>query len=211
MKSNIESIYRMHDSFKIFQGDILRDVNVIVGYDENHKNFNEFFMEYIIILSQDCDLEQDYNSYQKFLNFSNQFDLSDLDVNSCSKDEKTGICSMYDKLLPSVLVCPAFPAKKLREGIHLNKFNNYILPRINSSNWKLVKDNQNSRYHFLKAFPEYQIPDLVIDFKRYYTLPIPYVYSVFSESYVGSLNELYRERVSQRFVNYLSRIGLPDK
>ena len=128
MKSKIESIYRTHNSLKIFQGDILRDVNVIVGYDENHKNFDEFFMEYIIILSQDCDLEQDYNSYQRFVNYNHQFDLSKLDVNNCSKDDKVNICSMYDKLLPSILVCPAFPAENLREGIHLNRYNNFAYP-----------------------------------------------------------------------------------
>ena len=209
MKSNVESMYRKHDSFKIFQGDILRDVNVLVGYDRAHNDFNEFIMPYIIVLSQDCDLEQDYNSYQQFLDFSNKFDLLEFDINSCSKDDKKDITSMYDKLLPSILVCPAFPAKQLREGTHLNKYNNYILPHINSKKWNDVTNNEIPRYHYLDHYPEFQIPKLVIDFKRYYTLPTNYLYSVFKEVYVGSLNELYRERVSQRFVNYLSRIGLP--
>lgn len=202
-------MYRRHDSFKIFQGDILRDINVVVGYDENHKKFKSFIMPYIVILSQDCDLNQDYNSYQKFVKFSSDFNLLKLDESSCSKDEKDSILSMYDKLLPSILICPAFPAEQLREGTHLKSYNNYILPKINSKKWNTVKNNETPRYHYLKNYQKYQIPELVIDFKRYYTLSTSYLYSVFQKGYVGSLNELYRERVSQRFVNYLSRIGLP--
>lgn len=211
MKSNIASMYRKHNSLKIFQGDIFRDVNVVVDYNDDYKDFNEFVMPYIIVLSQDCDLEQDFRSYQKYVNFNDEgVNLLELDMDNCSKDDKDIIVSMYDKFLPSILICPAFPAEQLKDGTHLNNYNNYSLPRINSRRWKIIKNNETPRYHFLNNYPEYQIPKLVIDFKRYYTLPTHYLYSVFEESYMASLNELYRERISQRFVNYLSRIGLPD-
>ena len=49
MKSKIENDYRYHDSLKLFQGDILRDVNIIVGYNDIEDN--AFKMPYIIILS----------------------------------------------------------------------------------------------------------------------------------------------------------------
>ena len=202
-------MYRFHDSLKIFQGDILRDVNVIVGYDSDQKNFKEFEMPYMIILSQECDLDKDFESYQTYSKISSEKNLLKLNINDCSKEDKQQIISMYDKLLPSILACPAFPAAQLREGTHLIKYNNYQMQKINSKKWNTIKHNETPRYHFLNACPDFQVPELIIDFKHYYTLPTEYVYSIFDKSYVGSLNELYRERTSQRFVNYLSRIGLP--
>ena len=207
MKSNVKSIYRHHNSLKIYQGDLLRDVNLIVNYDDY--DFDEFKMPYCIIMSQDCDLDNDFKSYETYIKLNSKYNLLDLDIDTCSKEDKNNIISMYDKLLPSILVCPVFLATNLREGIHLNNYNNYRMQKINSKNWNNIKNNETPRYHYLKSDNNFQIPDLVIDFKRYYTLPTHYVYSIFKNSYVGSLNELYRERISQRFANYLSRIGLP--
>ena len=73
MKSKIKNDYRYHDSLKIFQGDILRDVNIIVEY--NDVEDNEFKMPYIVILSQDCDLNQDFNSYSKYIKYNDELDL----------------------------------------------------------------------------------------------------------------------------------------
>ena len=73
MKSKIENDYRYHDSLKLFQGDILRDVNIIVEY--NDIGDNEFKMPYIVILSQDCDLNQDFNSYNKYVKYNDELDL----------------------------------------------------------------------------------------------------------------------------------------
>ena len=207
MKSKIKNDYRYHDSLKIFQGDILRDVNIIVEY--NDVEDNEFKMPYIVILSQDCDLNQDFNSYSKYTKYNDEIDLININFDTFVKKKVYDFSKVYDKLLPSILVCPAFPAEKLRNGNHLQNYNNFIMQHISSKDWKKVENNEVARYHYLKPFPDFQIPKLVVDFKRYYTLPTHYVYSIFEESYVGSLNELYRERLSQRFVNYLSRIGLP--
>lgn len=207
MKSKIKNDYRYHDSLKIFQGDILRDVNIIVEY--NDVEDNEFKMPYIVILSQDCDLNQDFNSYSKYTKYNDEVDLININFDTFDKKKVEDFRKVYDKLLPSILACPAFPAEKLRNGNHLQNYNNFIMQHISSKDWKKVEKNEVARYHYLKPFPDFQIPKLVVDFKRYYTLPTHYVYSIFEESYVGSLNELYRERLSQRFVNYLSRIGLP--
>ena len=206
MKSKIEHDYRYHDSLKLFQGDILRDVNIVVEYDDED---NLFEMPYIVIMSQDCDLNQDFNSYRRYIEYGKELELLNINFDNFDKNRVDDLRKVYDKILPSVLVCPAFPAKQLRKGIHLKNHNNFIIQHISRRDWKKVEKNEVSRYHYLKSFSDFQVPELVIDFKRYYTLPTHYVYSIFEESYVASLNELYRERLAQRFVNYLSRIGLP--
>lgn len=155
-------------------------------------------------------MDLDFKSYNKCLEIRKEWDLDNLNINDCSKKDKENILSMYDKILPSILVCPAFPAKQLREGVHLNNYKNYFMQHINSCTWGKIKINEIPRYHYLNEFSEFQIPDLVLDFKRYYTLPTDYVYNIFEKSYIGSLNELFRENLSSRFSNYLSRIGTPD-
>lgn len=217
MKSNVTSMYRHHKSLKINQGDIFRDLNIITEYYNNDSSLdvNEFNIEdvkqfkfpYFVVLSQACDLDKDYDSFQKYVYYNEKYDLGSL--NNIPNNDLQSIYSMYDKLLPSILLCPAFPATSLREGEHLKNYDNYILNRINSKDWDKVKKNNMSRYHFLKEDLDFQIPNLVIDFKRYYTVPTSYLYSSFDELYLSSLNELYREHLSQRFTNYLSRIGLP--
>ena len=209
MKSNINSMYRHHNSFKIFQGDILKNVKLNIEYDDNPVNSNDFTVPYIVIMSQDCDLDNDFKSYQAYSKFSLKNDLKSSNFDDFSSDQKNQLRSMYDKLLPSVLICPAFLASEFREGIHLRGYDNYHMQYINSKNWNTLKHNETPRYHFLRGDADFQFPDLVIDFKWYYTFPTGYMYSIFEDSYAGSLNELYRERMSQRFVNYLSRIGLP--
>ena len=114
-------------------------------------------------------------------------------------------------MMPSILLSPAYPADKLREGIHL-EFIGMDMSKIGktkSSNWRKIIQNETPRYHYLDKFDEIGLIDLVIDFKRYYTLPRQYLYSIREDSYLISLNELYREDLSNRFSNYLSRIGLP--
>ena len=36
------------------------------------------------------------------------------------------------------------------------------------------------------------------------------MYEILKKHYIGSMKELYREDLSQRFAYYLSRIGLPE-
>ena len=77
--------------------------------------------------------------------------------------------------------------------------------------WNLVKQNKNDRYHYLAEGPEYGIPELALDFKHYRTVPRETLLECLkAESALGTLRPLYREHLSQRFANYLSRIGLPE-
>jgi hypothetical protein len=96
----------------------------------------------------------------------------------------------------------------VRLGTHLEELN-LTMEKLNSDRWNLIKTNQNSRYYFLDKQSDLQIPDLVIDFKHYYSIQRDILYKEIKRHYIGSINELFRECLSQRFAFYLSRIGLP--
>jgi len=188
LKSRIESNYEIHDCQRISQGDILRDMNfIVIGVDEK---IIELEYQYIVVLSQDCDLEQ-----------ANNLILEDI---KC-EDE----CRLFNQFLPSVLFVPAFPSDLLRSGEHIKSLYKIKAHKLNSNLWGPIKNNENPRYHFLHFDQERQIPNLVLDFKSYYTLSYEYFAGKHKEHYHATINELFRERLSQRFSNYLNRIGLP--
>lgn len=82
MNSNIDSIYRLNDSDRVLQGDILKDLDVPIYNKELKLNKLKFG----VILSQDCDLNQDYNSR-----------------NEISKTNDKSNPSLNNKILPSIL------------------------------------------------------------------------------------------------------------
>ncbi len=183
--SQINTYYRKHSFGRILQGDILRDVKFNYAVQEDSE-IVEYYFPYIIVLSQDCDLQQDFN---------NRTDESS-DKN-------------HDKYIQSILVCPAYLSDDLKKGEHLKRLG-LTMERKNSKQFSTITTNQNARYHYLERNPEYQVPHLVLDFKHYYTLPLEYLYGIYEKHYITSLNELFREALSQRFSFYLSRIGLPE-
>lgn len=172
---------------RISQGDILE--NLKYRFSVFHTDVVEvatITLPYAVVLTQDCDLESDYNCRS-----------------SSNKED-----SLNDKFLQSILVCPAYLAEQLRAGTHLEtlglKMNSWT-----SEQWKSIKQNQNQRFHFLNAEVALKIQDLIIDFKQYYTIPRNEIYESHSELYLVSLDLLFREALSHRFAYYLSRIGLP--
>jgi len=203
MKSKIKTSYYKHELGRIFQGDILRDFeypgwNLPRDSEDTKGELIELKIPYIVILTQDCDLESDSRNHDDFLG-------NDCTSNEPQEENKIS----HDKFLHSILVCPAYPAKQLKKGSHLNGLG-LRMQKINSNTqWNNIKNNQNPRYHFLKKDIELQIPELIIDFKHYYTIPRDILYVEIEKHYLGSISELFREFLSQRFAFYLSRIGLP--
>lgn len=175
--------YVKRTSNRLCQGDILRDIEI-----SNFQGVTTLSLPYAVVLSQDCDLKQDYDCRFK--------------TEKTEKDDE-------DKILTSILVCPAFPAVSLREGIHLE---GYKLKRqkINSDDYKKIKSNQNKRYHYLAENMDLQVPELILDFKLYYAFPSEVLYKNHGKTYLATINNLLREDLSQRFAYYLSRIGLPE-
>lgn len=173
------------------QGDIYRNVvapfSIVPVNGENGTEFEitEIEYPYAVVLSQECDLEQDFTNRKM------------------AQDKQ-------DKFLPSILFAPAYLAQPLREGTHLEEVS-LKMERINSANWKIIKQNRNLRYHFLKKDLNFGVPDLAIDFKHYFTISRDMFCHIIlnDQHYVASIDFLFREDLSNRFSHYLSRIGLP--
>lgn len=186
MKSKIETVYRRHDRDRVCQGDLFEDFVYPEWVSREGKKIKiqNRTIPYLIVLTQDCDLEGDHRNH-------------------------TTASEKQDKYLQSILVCPAYQADKLKEGNHLEKLG-YTMEYQNKNNWKAIKQNNNPRYHYLETFK--QIPALAIDFKHYYSIPRDILYKEMKADhhYIGTVNELFRESLSQRFAYYLSRVGLPE-
>ena len=179
---------------RIRQGDILRDINFIYEWRLEDESSNKYIVKnyefaYTVVLSQDCDLEQD-------------------SINRGNTDDKN-----QDAYIPSILVCPAYTKAEFKKGVHLNDYN-LLMEEIHSKQWDFIKSNRDPRYHYLMPDPNLQAAELVLDFKHFYTLPNKFLYAIYNDKYkihyLASLKILFRERLCQRFSYYISRVGLPE-
>lgn len=189
--SKIEVAYEKHDVARICQGDILRDFSIVDSVIQLPGHPIETFEEskrdhpYLVVLTQDCDLEQDQNNR----------------ADATSKNQ--------DKYLHTVLLCPAYPAELVRLGKHLESIG-LRMSEFQPWRWDQLKKNNIYRYHYLLPYAVHQVPELVMDFKHYITVPRDVLYKTDVEGhYLATINELFREALSTRFAYYLSRVALP--
>ena len=134
---------------------------------------------FIICLNQDCDLENDYNSTEK-----------------------------SDSRLLHIAIAPVFNFEQFLSGKHWGDICDPTTKgkradtRINS-----IMQNETSRYHYLK-FDDESKPELIIDFKHFFTVPRDFLYQNIDKRFCR-IDDLFREKISQRFSYFISRIGLP--
>ncbi|MEN6294209.1 MAG: hypothetical protein ABFD07_19630 [Methanobacterium sp.] len=173
---------------RVSQGDIYRNVEYIESIDEIEGviEISKIVFPYVIVLTQDCDLAQDFT-------FRNE-----------SKDTQ-------DKLMLSVLVAPLYNVEHVYAGEHLKKIGQKMEP-INKKKTPgdNLRKNNNPRYHYLEFPDNVQLVPSVIDFKHYFSVNVKYLYKAKDRNFICKISELYREDISQRFASFLSRIGLPS-
>ena len=115
-----------------------------------------------------------------------------------------------NKLLPSILLCEVSIAEGLRGTAE-----------ITSNIWNNIRNNKNERYQFLQrvtteedAFSE-GLPELSVDFKRYFTMPTAELYFRTRQGAEARrrcrLRSPYVEHFSSRFYYFQSRIALPSE
>lgn len=223
MKSEINSIFRHSPCKRIYQGDIYKDLTIIdyeFNVDENKPDIYKLIIPYLVVMSQDCDLEQNCLKKTKHKGFKKE-ELDDIlkkidekgyeDAYAKHKEDFVKLSRMHDKFIPSILTCQAFPAEQVRVGSHLLDYNLLMdhKGKKKSTSWRNILRNETPRYHYIIGNDNFNVPNLVLDFKRFYTIPINYFKFKFKDHYLTSINELVREEISRRFLNYQSRIGLP--
>ncbi len=179
---------------RISQGDIYKDLEYIDSITEENGiiEIKKIIFPYVIVLTQDCDLNQDFT----FRSVESSTD---------------------DKLIISVLTAPIYNVEHLFTGEHLSQLG-LIMQKINkykkgdklTTDAKNLFDNNTPRYHYLDfEFDANMVPS-VIDFKHYFSINLNYLYKIRKTNFVCKIPELYREDISHRFATFLSRIGLPD-
>jgi hypothetical protein len=111
-----------------------------------------------------------------------------------------------DKRLPNILFCEVITAAELKGA-----------QAMNSSIWSSVKRNKDERYQFLQKVEtaddaaDQGVPELGIDFKKYFTIPTEEVYVQLQKTARRRCRLLspFLEHLSTRFAHYLCRVALP--
>ena len=164
-------------------GDILRNIDFPAyrSIDGDQATLSILRFPRAVVLSQDCDLASDLLSVEK-----------------------------QDIRLVSVLMAPLYEMSDAADGNHLRGLGMHSdgLRGKNSGSGKDLRQNANPRYHCLPLSQAGIDPDLIADFKHYFSVSADYLMAVRRLAIVASLNVPYREDLCQRFAAYLTRIGL---
>lgn len=178
---------------RINQGDIFKNITHIENWEESGNELIIYRIRYpyIVVLSQDCDLREDASVRPNKIN---------------------------DKALVSVLAAPLYNFDQFLRGEHLlgldieaRKINKENKKGNPSTEYKNMIRNETPRYHTIEFPPDTPLVKSVVDFKHYFSISIEYLQKVKDNNFECTIDFLYRERLSQRFANYLSRIGLPTE
>ena len=167
---------------RIMQGDIFHDIDIIedvIVKPDGAIQLKKITFPLVICLNQDCDLHTDFIHRE---------------------ENKSG--SLFH-----LIVAPLFEISSFREGKNWGELMN-VGDRINSERIRYIKGNNDPRYHYI-VFPEKDMPELIIDFKYFFTINRDTLYKRLDHK-VCSVDDLFRELINQRFCDYLSRIGLPE-
>lgn len=174
---------------RVCQGDIFRNVEFIESLSESGSfiEISKVTFPLVLVLTQDCDLEQDYRVRWSRSNTRSE-----------------------DKQLLSVLVAPLYNVEHVYAGEHLADLGMSMEPiNKNKTPGQKLRNNETPRFHFLSFPADVPIVDSVIDFKHYFSVHVSYLKRIKRNQCVCKVAEIYREDISQRFASFLSRIGLP--
>ena len=182
--------YKRPSASKIQQTALLRGVKI----PEVHRSGRRFskvdFASYpwLVVLNQDCDLDLDRHARKG---------TSPTDGNPVNKDKR----------LRSVLLCPAFPELDVLDGSYVEGASKFL-----GTQQGMVMNNRHERFHVLSPEPPLVSETLILDFKLVIAATPEYIerwIRSHRESRVAVLKPPYRDRLTQRFANYFTRIAEP--
>lgn len=189
----------------IHQGDILSNVEYIEYADviDGNIEISKINFPKVIVLTQECDSVQDYANRQ-----------------ACYEKIDNGDDIKTNQFLLSTIVAPLYSLDDIVSGEHLSNINiikdgkltgsPLKYEHINSDKKKLLKQNKDDRYHYLKIDINGKYVEYVIDFKHYFTVNTDRIIKHKQSNFFVSIQPIFRESINQRFSNFLSRIGLPE-
>lgn len=143
-----------------------------------------------IILTHACDLESHYKSENKF--------------------NTDGGDSYSRQLISQILLCPSFEEEKFTDGIHLQNQYNFKVEQISKKEKEHIRKLKNTRYHYISSSLD-EIPNLFIDFKHYFTLPVQLLkdYLEKRQQKFYKLDHISYTQLADRFAYYIQRVAFP--
>jgi hypothetical protein len=199
-------------SGSLYAGELLSDVEVLSAVaatlGQAEVEVTQITYAYALIVSQDCDLEWDYQA-REFL--QDPPPAASGPARSAWNEQEHKFRS---KVMDSVLLCVADEPPTVHASSTLNK-----------NEWHKARSNQYERYHLLRPAQSEAdregrgFPELALDFKRYFALSAEEAAARVSLA-IGApgralrrarLGTPYREDVISRFYNYQARVPLPDE
>lgn len=145
---------------------------------------------WLVVLNQECDLRFDHLA------------------RAGEPSRAGGSPVKKDKLLRSMLLCPAFPQDRVLAGTYIQDATKWA-----GNEKRMLEQNRHERYHSLPAEGPMTEP-LMLDFKLIVAAHPDYLeqwVEEHPESVVAVLCPPYRDRLIQRFVNYFGRIAEPEE
>lgn len=147
---------------------------------------------FVIVVSNECDLEQDFNN-------------------------KPGSKYKENQVLPNVLLCEIMDAYKFE---HDPNYEDILDKKSDSTRKRMFRQNKDVRFHFIEAVPpEFDskkegLPALAVIFKRHFTLPARTVYRQIELNWADRRTILtgeYAKDLCDRFHHFNGRVALPEQ
>lgn len=155
---------------RLAQGDILRDVEHVdyVVVKDGTVELSKIVFPLAIVLTQDCDLEQDHTFRSP-------------------EDSK----ATQDKYLLSILLAPLYNVEQVYEGKHLLDLGMAMAPiKKTSTQANNLRNNETPRFHHLEFAHDVPIVASVIDFKHYFSCNVSYLLTHKDKHFVCQLADL---------------------
>lgn len=172
---------------RVCSGLLIKDLPVLISIQPQKDQFAIY--PYNIVLTQACDIESYYKSKAKW-------------------DEENEIKDR--QLITQIIFCPAFDEEKFKKGNHLEDQYKYCMPNLSNRELEKIKKLENLRYHFFESKEE-SIPNLFLDFKQYFTLPINLVLDILEnvKDLSFKLDHLQYIKLADRFAFFIQRVAIP--
>jgi len=168
----------------IESGQLIYNLPVLISTNAE-KTFS--VIPYSIVVSAACDIESCFRIEANIVKTESEFDR---------------------QVIFQLMMCPAFDEDLFMAGQHLESIYNCKTKAINAKEKEKYKKDTRLFYIENKNFAN--LPNLFIDYKHYFTLPIELVKEHLKdakEKYI--LEHIQYTKLADLFAHYLQRVGIP--